>query len=150
MLAACLVQSLPDLLFHFAHALGRVHVVKQAQPPVVRNQGRCLLLIRTQPRRHNFYAVVRPLKKLSAVKIAAPLGLRGTVVEIINLAARLARAPAGDAPENQSRIDRQMNHDRPPETMLLQQLTQVLRLSDGTRKAVEHKTVRTIDRKSVV
>src|SRR4029077_15980726 len=137
MLAASVMQSLPDLLLHFRHALGGVHVVKQAEPPVVSNQGRRLLFVRPQPRRYNFFAVVRPLKKLAAVHIAAPLGLRGTVVEIINLSARLARAPASDAPENQGRIDRQMNHDRPPETMLLQQLAQVLRLSDGARKTVE-------------
>ena len=144
MLAARVVQSPPNLLFHFFHALRGVHIVKQAQPSVVRHQRLGLLVIRLQPRRYNFFPVVRPLQQFPAIVVAAPFCLWRALVKIINLAARLAHAPASDAPENQSRIDDQMNHERPPKSMLLQQLAQVLRLSDGPRKSVEHKTVRTI------
>src|SRR5580658_5951271 len=144
MLTSRVVESLQNLLFDFFHALRGVHLVKQAQPPVVRNQRLGLLVIRLQPRRYNFFPVVRPLQQLAAVRIAAPFDSRRTFEEIVNLAARLAHAPAGDAPENQVRINDQVNHERTPESTLLQQLAQVLRLSDGSRKTVENKTVRTI------
>src|ERR1700675_932741 len=144
MLAARVVQRPQNLLFHFFHALRGVHIVKQAQPSVIRNQWLGLLLVRPQPRPYNFFPVVRPLLELPAVTIAASFDLRRALEKIVNLAPRLARPPAGDAPENERRIDQQVNHERPPIPMLLQQLAQILRLSDGSRKSVEHKTVRTI------
>src|ERR1700676_4116683 len=135
MLAARVVQRPQNLLFHFFHALRGVHIVKQAQPSVIRNQWLGLLLVRPQPRPYNFFPVVRPLLELPAVTIAASFDLRRALEKIVNLAPRLARPPAGDAPENERRIDQQVNHERPPIPMLLQQLAQILRLSDGSRES---------------
>src|SRR5580704_7411842 len=144
MLAARLVQSPPNLLLHFFHTLRGVHIVKQAQPPVISDQRLCLLLVRPQPRPYNLFPVVRPLPKLSTVVVTASFDFRRALEKIINLASRLACPPARYAPEDERCIDQQVNHERPPIPMLLQQLAQVLRLSDGPRKPVKHETVRTI------
>src|SRR5579859_5657660 len=141
MFPARLVQGSPHLLFHVFHALGGVHVVEQTQPPVISNQWRCLLLVSPQPRSYNFFPVVRPLQELAAVMIAASFDLRRALEKIINLATGLAQAPAGDPPENQGGIDHQVNHERPPVTMLLPQPAQIPRPSDGSPKPVKHKTV---------
>ena len=65
-------------------------------------------------------------------------------MNIIDLAAYLTHAPAGDAFQHQRRIQRKMHHQRRPITVLPQQDAQVLRLRDGPGKPVKHKAMRTI------
>src|ERR1700722_511590 len=100
MLAARVVQSPPNLLLHLFHAPRGVHVVKQAQPPVISGQRLCLLLVGPQPRPYNLFPVVRPLHEFATVVVAASFGFRRALEKIINLTARLACPPARYAPEN--------------------------------------------------
>jgi hypothetical protein len=50
--------------------------VKQAQPPVIRHQGRRLFLVRLQPWLYYFFAIVRPLEQLATIDIANSFILR--------------------------------------------------------------------------
>src|SRR6202050_337392 len=137
-------NNLVDPPLYIRHTLRSIHRVQPAQPLVVRNQRRGLLLVSVQPRRHNFFAIVRPLLEFAAVGVAASLHLWRSVENIINLAANLARSPAGDSPQHQRRADAPLNHQRRFVAMLRQQDTQILRLRHRARKAIEHETMPTV------
>src|SRR5207249_1177535 len=141
---ARIADNLEHALLHFFNALRGVHVVQAPEPPVVRHQRLGQLLVSLEPRRYNFFPVVRPLYQLSTVIVAAAIHFWRALVNIINLVAHLTHAPAGDAFQHQRRIQRKMHHQRRPVTVLPQQDTQVLRLRDGPGKPVKHKAMRTI------
>src|SRR6266404_4631401 len=135
------VEHLP---LHFVDALRGVHLVQASQPPVIRYQRLGLPFIRLQPRPDNFFAIVRPLLQLAAILVAAQIAFRRAHVNIINLPAYLAHAPAGDPPQQQLRINHKVHHQRRLVPILPQQTHQVLRLRHGPGKPVKHKTVRAI------
>src|SRR5882672_817805 len=137
-------NQLANLPPYFFHAAVGIHIVKRAEPPVILHQGRCQFLVRVQPGRHNFFAIVCAVNQLAAIGIANPLDLRRALVNIINLAAQLA-GPSSGQPLHQDRSrNNHVNHERLLETLPPQQLAQILRLGDRSRKPVEHETMRSI------
>src|SRR5580704_1534021 len=137
-------HALPDLLLHFLNTLARVDIFQRSQPPVVTHQRRGLLLVRMQSRCYHFFTIVRPLNQLAAIYIANAFDLRRAVENIINLAALTADPSPGQPPHQDRRPDDHVNHERLLQSMLLQQLAQVPRLSDRPRKTVEDEAVKTI------
>src|SRR5258707_39285 len=137
-------QNVEPLPLHFVDAFRGVHLVQATQPAVIRHQRLGLLFIRLQPGSDNFFAIVRPLLQLAAILVAAQIAFRRALVNIINLPAYLAHAPAGDPPQQQLRINHKVHHQRRLVPILPQQTHQVLRLRHGPGKPVKHKTVRAV------
>src|ERR1700692_5022151 len=90
-----LAHYLENPLRNLFHALSRVHIFQAPQPPVVGCQRRGHLGVRFEPRRYDFFAVIRALHQLAAVSVADPRYLRGAIVNIVNLATRLAHTAPG-------------------------------------------------------
>ena len=111
-------QHLP---LHVFNALRRVDLVQAAQPAVIRRQRRGLLLVRLQPRADNLFPVIRPLLQLAAIVVATQIAFRPALVNILNLPAPFAHAPAGDPLQQQRRIDDKMHHQRRLVAVLPQQ-----------------------------
>src|SRR5215468_8488765 len=107
-----LAHGLLHLPRDLCHTLRSIYLVKPPEPPVVDHQRLRLLLVGLQPRGDNLFPVVRALLELSTIVIAAKVGLRWAFVNIVNLAAHLTHPPSGDTPQQQRRIDREINDDR--------------------------------------
>src|SRR5258708_25066135 len=135
------VHALENPACHFVYALCGVYFAQPPQPPVVCDQRCSLLLVRLQPRPDYFLPVVLPQLKLSAVVIALPCHFRRAIEDIINLTAHLTHPPPSDPAHQQPRVNREVNDHRLPLPMLLQHLTQVLRLRHRARKTAKPKTM---------
>src|SRR5262249_62322861 len=72
------------------------------------------------------------------------LTLGGALEHVANLSTYLTHPPACDAPQEQARVNHHVHDKRLLETMLPEQLAEPLRLGHGSRKTVEHETVRTV------
>src|ERR1700704_1716028 len=143
-----LVHYVENSLRNLLHALRRVHIFQPPEPPVVRRQWRRHLGVRFEPWRYDFFAVIGTLHQLATVGVANSRYLRGAIINIVNLATRLAHTAPGDPAHQQCRINYKMNYHRLFQSMLPEQFAEPLSLRHGTRKSIEYeaeRTVRTLD-----
>src|SRR3979490_75947 len=98
-----LVHYVENSLRNLLHALRRVHIFQPPAPRVGRPRGRGLLGVRFEPWRYDFFAVIGALHQLATVGVANSRYLRGAIINIVNLATRLAHTAPGDPPPTQCR-----------------------------------------------
>src|SRR6202047_3117401 len=139
-----LVHYVENSLRNLLHALRRVHIFQPPESPVVCCQRRGHLGVRFEPRRYDFFAVIGALYHLATVGVANSRYLRGTVINIVNLATRLAHTTPGDPAHQQRRINHKMNYHRLFQSMLPEQFPEPLSLRHGTRKSIEYEAERTV------
>src|ERR1700681_2338839 len=139
-----LVHYVENSLRNLLHALRRIDIFQPPEPPVVRCQWRRHLGVRFEPRRYYFFAVIGTLHQLATVGVANSRYLRGTIINIVNLATRLAHTAPGDPAHQQRRINHKMNYNRLFQSMLPEQFPEPLSLRHGTLKSVEYEAERTV------
>src|SRR5690554_1572190 len=124
------------------HGPGGVDANRLALRAVVVDQGRGVAGVDPQPFGHGLGPVVLALEQLPAAAVADPFPRRRIEVDVPDLAAAAAGAPAGEPPDHLVVVDHQLQYHVQSGPQVGEQLVQGHRLRDGTRKTVQQEPVR--------